>query len=145
MSSEQASGVPLRAVLLGHGGMPDGMVDAVRHITGCEQDAIVPVSNRGKSPEALSAAVSEALDGQAGIVFTDLQSGSCGFVARRLLHAMPDLVVVSGVNLPLLVDFAMNRHLPVSELVPRLLTKGRAAMGCAPSELEDHERRAATR
>lgn len=144
--SEERAAAPLRAVLLGHGGMPDGMVDAVRHITGCEEGAIVPVSNRGRSPESLAAAVSEALGGEPGIVFTDLQSGSCGFVARRMQHSAPSqLVVVSGVNLPVLVEFAMNRHLPVTELVPRLLAKGRAAMGCAPGELEDHERRAASR
>jgi mannose/fructose-specific phosphotransferase system component IIA len=146
MSSEAREGAAplLRAVLLGHGTMPDGLVDAVRHITGCEADVITPVTNRGKSPETLAAEVSAALQDGAGVVFTDLQSGSCGFVARRLLHSAPGLVVVSGVNLPVLVEFAMNRHLPVAELVPRLLAKGRAAIGCAPAELEDHERRAAS-
>jgi mannose/fructose-specific phosphotransferase system component IIA len=51
-------------------------------------------------------------------------------------------VVVSGVNLPLLIEFVMNRQLPLAELVPRLLSKGRAAMGCAPTDLESHEHRA---
>jgi len=132
----------LRGVLLGHGDMPSGMVDAVRHITGAEEDALTPVSNRGMSPDALAAEVARVLGSGAGIVFTDLPSGSCGFVARRLAQTLPGVVVVSGVNLPLLIDFVMNRALPVEELVPRLLGKGRAAIGCAPAHLENDERRA---
>lgn len=135
---------PLRAVLLGHGGMPEGIVDAVRHITGCEPDALVPISNRGMSPDSLSAAVQRVLGAGPGIIFTDLPSGSCGFVARRLTQHAAGLVVISGVNLPLLLDFAMNRTLPLEELVPRLLAKGRAAMGCAPAHLEEHADRAAS-
>ena len=132
-----------RAVLLGHGGMPEGMVDAVRHITGCEQDAIVAITNRGMSPEALIQAVQSVLGDGPGIIFTDLPSGSCGVVARRLTHNTDAIVVISGVNLPVLLDFAMNRTLPLETLVARLLSKGRAAMGCAPAHLEDHADRAA--
>jgi mannose/fructose-specific phosphotransferase system component IIA len=129
---------PLAGVLLGHGDMPAGMVDAVRHITGCEGDALVAVSNRGMSPDGLAAAVRAAVGEGPAVVFTDLQSGSCGFVARRLLQATPGLVVISGVNLPLLIEFAMNRHLAAEELVPRLLAKGRAAIGCAPAVLDEN-------
>jgi mannose PTS system EIIA component len=137
--SEQA---PLRGVLLGHGGMPDGLVDAVRHITGCETDTLIPITNRGMSPETLADAVLREVGDGPALIFTDLQSGSCGFVARRLLQAHPGLIIISAVNLPLLIEFAMNRHLPLSELVPRLLDKGRAAIRCAPAHLDDHEHRA---
>jgi mannose PTS system EIIA component len=133
---------PLRAVLLGHGTMPDGLVDAVRHITGCDTETIVPVSNTAMSPDALTARVLQAAGSGPVILFTDLQSGSCGFVARRLAQATPQMVVISGVNLPILIEFVMNRTVPLEELVPRLLTRGRAAIGCSPAGLEDDERRA---
>jgi mannose/fructose-specific phosphotransferase system component IIA len=125
----------VRAVLIGHGAMPAGLVDAVRHITGCDSNTIVPVSNRGMSPDSLAAAVREVVGAGPAIIFTDLQSGSCGFAARRVAHGCDGVVVVSAVNLPLLIDFAMNRMLPLDELVPRLLEKGRAAITCAPAEL----------
>src|ERR671924_1137625 len=96
---------PLRAVLLAHGTMPDGLVDAVRHITGCEAGAIVPVSNTAMSPDALAARVQQAAGEGPVILFTDLQSGSCGFVARRLAQTASHIVVISGVNLPMLIDF----------------------------------------
>jgi mannose/fructose-specific phosphotransferase system component IIA len=125
--------VPVRAVLLGHGGMPEGLVDAVRHITGCEPDTIVPISNRGMSPESLAEAVRDVVGDGPAIVFTDLQSGSCGFVARRLCQNCTGVAVVCAVNLPLLVDFAMNRTLPLDELVPRLLQRGRDAITAVPA------------
>jgi mannose/fructose-specific phosphotransferase system component IIA len=134
----------VRGVLLGHGAMPAGMVDAVRHITGCDADALVPLSNRGMAPDALAAAVREAAGDGPTILFTDLQSGSCGFVARRLLPERTDLAVVSGVNLPVLIDFVMHRNLPLGELVPRLLKKGRAAICCTPADMEEHGHRAAS-
>lgn len=136
---------PLRAVVLGHGDMPAGLVDAVRHITGCEPDVITPVSNRGMSPDALAAALRDALGSDAGIVFTDLQSGSCGFVARRLTQTFPGLVVISGVNLPVLLEFAMNRSLPLDDLVPRLLEAGRSSIDRSPSAPDGHEHRAVPR
>ena len=132
----------VRGVLLGHGGMPDGMVDAVRHITGCEPDALVPLSNRGMAPDTLSAEVERLIGTGDAIIFTDLPSGSCGFVARRLTQRSDCVVVISGVNLPVLIDFVMHRDLPLEELVPRLLQRGRASIGCAPASMEDHERRA---
>lgn len=132
----------VRGVLLGHGDMPSGVADAVRQITGAGEDVLVPISNRGMSPETLTEAVRSTVGDAPAIVFTDLQSGSCGFVARRLVQQQARLVVISAVNLPLLLEFVMHRHLPLEQLVPRLLQKGRAAIGCAPPELESHEHRA---
>jgi mannose/fructose-specific phosphotransferase system component IIA len=135
---------PIRAVLLGHGALAEGMMDAVRHITGCPPEAVVALTNMGRSPQALTEAVVAALGTGPAIIFTDLPSGSCGVVARRLAQHTSELVVISGVNLPVLIEFVMNRTLPLSELVPRLLTKGRAALGCAPSHFEEHADRTAS-
>jgi mannose/fructose-specific phosphotransferase system component IIA len=35
---------------------------------------------------------------------------------------------VCGVNLPILLDFVFNRHLPLDELVPRLVEKGKGSI-----------------
>jgi mannose/fructose-specific phosphotransferase system component IIA len=136
---------PAVGVLLGHGAMAAGMVDAVRQITGCDEGALMPVSNHGKSPDALTNEVRELVGTGPAVLFTDLQSGSCAFTARRLTHGAPQLVVISGVNLPVLIDFVMNRSMPLAQLIPRLLLKGRAAIGCAPAHLEGHEPDAAAR
>jgi mannose/fructose-specific phosphotransferase system component IIA len=136
-----SSSVPVRAVLLGHGDLAFGMADAVRQITGAGEEALVPLSNRGLSPDSLSQAILEQVGDQPAILFTDLHGGSCSFVARRLTQQHSGLAVISGVNLSLLLEFVMQRQLPLEELVPRLLSRGRAAIGCMPAELEANEHR----
>ncbi len=131
----------VHGIVLAHGTMAAGMVDAVRQITGLDPGALVPVSNRGLGPEALAAEVRKNVEG-ATIVFTDLQSGSCGFAARRYCADIPDLVIISGVNLPILLEFAMLRHLPLHDLVPKLLTKARSAITSSIAAAEPHEHRA---
>ncbi len=131
---------PARGILLAHGAMAEGIVDAVRQITGAGPEALVPLSNRGLSPDTLAQRVRDLVGESPTILFTDLPSGSCGFAARLLARELPDLVVISGVNLPVLLEFVMLRELPLAELVPKLLARGRAAIGCAPSGLESHDR-----
>jgi mannose/fructose-specific phosphotransferase system component IIA len=132
---------PVRGILLAHAAMAEGITDAVHHITGAGPDVLVPLSNRGLSPKALVDEVRRHVQGPT-ILFTDLPSGSCGFAARLLARELPDLVVLSGVNLPVLLEFVMLRDLPLAELVPRLLARGRAALGCAPASLENNADRA---
>ncbi len=43
--------------------------------------------------------------------------------------------VVFGVNLPILLDFVFHRDLPLEELVPRLLEKGRESVQSVPDLL----------
>jgi mannose/fructose-specific phosphotransferase system component IIA len=133
---------PAVGILLAHGAMAEGIVDAVRRITGVGPEVLMPLSNQGLSPAALADTVRAHVGSGPTLLFTDLQSGSCGFAARMLLREIPGLVVISGVNLPLLLEFVLARELPIEELVPRLLTKGRAALGCAPASLESHADRA---
>src|SRR5687767_6378072 len=132
----------VRGIVIAHGDMASGLVDAVRHIAGVTGDFLTPLSNRGLGPEALAQEVRKLASNEPTIVFTDLQSGSCGFAARRCLQGNPRLVVISGVNLPILLEFVMKRHLPLDELVPFLLKKGRAAICCSPATLETNEHRA---
>jgi mannose/fructose-specific phosphotransferase system component IIA len=138
MSETQAA----RGILLAHGDMAEGIVDAVTQITGVEPDVLVPLSNRGLAPAALAQRVRELVGRGPTILFTDLQSGSCGFAARLLAREFPDLVIISGVNLAVLLEFVTKRELPMAELVPKLLAKGRAAIGCAPAGFESHGDRA---
>jgi mannose/fructose-specific phosphotransferase system component IIA len=133
---------PLRGIVVTHGTLAEGLVDAVRQIAGTEEDVLVPMSNRGLSPETVLERVRDAAGNDPVVVFTDLQSGSCAIAGRRLCRERSDLVVITGVNLPVLLDFVLHRELPLEELVPRLLDRGRAAICCTPGDLESHADRA---
>lgn len=134
--------VPARGIVLAHGMLAEGLVDAVRQIAGAEADALTPLSNRGLSPEVLASEIRRLVGQSTAIIFTDLPSGSCSFAARRLCREQERVAVVAGVNLPILLDFVMYRRLPLEELVGRLLEKGRAAICCVPVELEGYARSA---
>jgi mannose/fructose-specific phosphotransferase system component IIA len=132
----------VRGIVIAHGDMAAGLVDAVKRIAGIGGDFLLPLSNRGLGPDALAQQVRALATDAPTIVFTDLQSGSCGFAARRCVQELPSVVVISGVNLPILLEFVMRRQLPLAELVPFLLAKGRSAINCSPVSFETNEHRA---
>lgn len=128
---------PVLGVILAHGALAMGLSDAVERIAGVGEEALLPVSNDGKSPEALRFELSELLGGGPVIIFTDLPSGSCAVTARVCCRGDGDEAVVSGVNLPILLDFVFHRDLPLEELVPRLLEKGRGSVLSSPDYSRD--------
>jgi mannose/fructose-specific phosphotransferase system component IIA len=129
--SADASPHLARGVIVTHGAMSQGLVDAVRKITGVEDGALVAVSNDGKGPDALVAEVAEiatAREGAPVVIFTDLQVGSCALAARFVCRDPGNRTVLFGTNLPMLLDFVFHRDLPLGELQERLLERGRAGI-----------------
>lgn len=123
----------VRGVVVAHAGLAGALVAAVRDIAGLDEDALRPLSNEGLAPDGIRDAIAAALgDHGPAVVFTDLREGSCGIAAQRLCVDRPDHVVVTGVNLPMLLDFAMKRHLPLEDLVHRLVDRGRGAIQALP-------------
>lgn len=118
----------IRGVVVAHGPMARAMVDAVRRIAGDAADALEPLSNEDKGPEALKEELDRAMGEGPVIVFADLQSGSCGMAALSSCREGGRRVVVCGVNLPMLLDFVFHRDLPIDELVERMLERGRASI-----------------
>jgi mannose/fructose-specific phosphotransferase system component IIA len=122
----------VRGIVLAHGSMAQGLTDAVTRIAGIDPGILIPLSNQGKSPQALEDEVMAIVNGESMILFVDLGSGSCAFTAKRCSKGDHRLPVVTGVNLPLLLDFVFSRHLPLHELIPRLVGKGREAIAASP-------------
>lgn len=121
-----------RGIVVAHGCMAKGLVDAAGKISGVEDGVLVPLSNEGKSPHALQEELDVFLAEGPAVVFTDLPSGSCALAAHLCYRTHPSQALVTGVNLPILLDFVFNRHLPMDELVPRLVSKGIGSVKSAP-------------
>lgn len=122
-----AEEAPAQGILVTHGAMSQGLVDAVVKITGVEPEALVPVSNDGKGPDALVAEVAAVAARAEGpvVIFTDLVQGSCALAARFVCRDPGNRTVLFGTNLPMLLDFVFHRTLPLEELEARLLERGR--------------------
>lgn len=121
----------VRGVLLSHGKLAEGMVDAVRKITGVDEGVLMAMSNEGQNPQALAAQVEALVGREPVVVFTDLGSGSCAFTAQLTCEDNSQRVVLCGMNLPMLLEFVFHRELSLSQLVPRLLEKGKEGIRTA--------------
>ncbi|MEE3184586.1 MAG: hypothetical protein VX310_02320 [Gemmatimonadota bacterium] len=121
----------VRGVLLSHGKLAEGLVDAVRRITDLDEDVLVAMSNEGQNPQGLADRVDVLVGSAPIVVFTDLGTGSCALTAQLTCRDQDRRAVVFGMNLPMLLEFVFHRELSLSELVPRLLTKGREGVKTA--------------
>ena len=127
-SSGNRSAPEAKGIVLTHGSMCYGMVDAVRKISGADEDALEAVSNEGQGPDQLMQMVMRAAGDGPAIIFTDLQTGSCALTARFVCRDPGNRRAIFGANLPMLLDFVFHRALPLDELVDRLLEQGRTAI-----------------
>jgi mannose/fructose-specific phosphotransferase system component IIA len=118
----------LIGVVVAHTEVAEALVGAVRAIAG-DDVGLVAVSNRGCDRAALLKRIDEAVAGRPALLFTDMVGGSCGQTAAVLARARPDLRVVTGVNLGMLVDFAFHREVPLEAAAERAVQTGRAAVG----------------
>ena len=119
----------VRGVVVGHGAMAEGLVDAVRAIAGeAAAQSLVAISNQGVGPRELQARLAEVTAEGPHVIFVDLLAGSCCSAAFASCAGAEDRHVLCGVNLPILLDFVFNRHLSIDELVPRLVERGRESI-----------------
>ena len=121
----------VRGVLLSHGKLAEGMVDAVRRITDLDEGVLTAMSNEGQSPQGLADQVDALVGNQPVVVFADLSSGSCALTAQLTCRDNGKRAVVFGMNLAMLLEFVFHRELPLAQLVPRLLQKGKEAVKTA--------------
>lgn len=124
----------VRGLIIAHSSLAAGLASAVRQIAGVSEDALQTVSNEGRGPDGLLAAVRDAVGDAPVILFTDMPSGSCAFAARKISIDRPGTGIVYGVNLPILLDFVFHRDLPLATLVGRLVEKGRGGINGAFTE-----------
>ena len=118
----------VRGILLSHGKLAEGMVDAVQRIVGVDGDVLVALSNEGQNPQGLADSVDAVLGNSPAVIFTDLCTGSCAVTAQITCRGRGRRVVVSGMNLPMLLEFVFHRMLALEDLVPRLLEKGKESV-----------------
>jgi mannose/fructose-specific phosphotransferase system component IIA len=86
------------------------------------------LSNEGLSREQLEDRIASQVKGltRGGLILTDFWGGSCHLCGIAAARGHGEIIVVTGLNLPLLLDYLHNRGaLGPRELAERLQQKGR--------------------
>ena len=129
-SNEPESGtVPTRvpALIVTHADLAQGLIHAAERVVGPVEDVTL-LSNEGLSRADLEDAIETRVTGWAhgGLLLTDFWGGSCHTCGASAARRHGEVVIVTGINLPLLLDYLHNRdRLAVGELAERLQQKGR--------------------
>lgn len=118
----------LRAVVVAHGPLAAALVNAAEEVSGI-RGVMTAVSNAGCDRDALEGRILSAIGSEPALVFVDMPSGSCLFAAMRRLTGRPDVAVVTGVNLAMLLDFVFHRGLTPAEAAARAVDVGARAVG----------------
>jgi mannose/fructose-specific phosphotransferase system component IIA len=113
------------ALLVTHADLAEALVRAAERVYGPVEE-LERLSNEGASRESLEQQIRERVARwpAGGIVFIDFWGGSC-FTCGVSATRGREVVVLTGVNLPILLDYLHNRdRYPVDELAERLMQKG---------------------
>lgn len=118
----------VRAIVAAHGSFAAGIVSAVEQITG-RGNIFIAISNSGLCLDDIQDTLARTLDETgARVIFTDLPAGSCTMAVRRLLRARPAVTMITGINLSLLLDFAMQDEVDAVAAAHAALERGKASM-----------------
>jgi PTS system N-acetylgalactosamine-specific IIA component len=126
--SEGSSAAPApRALVIGHADFAQGLISAVEQITG-RGDLLVGLSIAGMTPKQMEEEVATHLRNGVQVIFTDLPGGSATTCSRRVCGVLQGPIVVSGVNLPTLLEFVLSADNSPGD-AERAAERGRGSLG----------------
>jgi mannose/fructose-specific phosphotransferase system component IIA len=120
-----------RALLVTHGNLGAELLSTAELIVG-PQKGVSVLSNNELSSESLEDAIQTELatyGGDETVIFVDVAGGSCLCACRVAEGDEKKVKVISGVNLPMVLEFFHYRdRLPFEELAERVAAKGRGGI-----------------
>jgi len=118
------------ALLVMHGDLSAALIRAAEQVEG-PIEGVETLTNAGLSRESLEAEIARRVSSwpEGGLVLTDFWGGSCHTCGLSAARGHAELVVVTGLNLPTLLDYLHNRdRYSVVELAERLQKKGQESI-----------------
>jgi N-acetylgalactosamine PTS system EIIA component len=126
-TSDDCNDTP-RAIVAGHGELPQGLVNAVDCISGCGS-VFLALSNFGLAGSDIEGKLREkAAEHGIKVFFTDLPGGSATVAVRRMMRTDPTLVLITGANLSTLLEFVFQPDANPADAARHAAEKGRATL-----------------
>jgi mannose/fructose-specific phosphotransferase system component IIA len=118
------------ALIVMHADLAAALLRAAASVYGPVDDVEV-LSNQGLSRDQLEDEIGRRVEAwpDGGLVLTDFWGGSCHICGAAAARGRGEVVVVTGLNLPTLLDYLHNRDgFPVEALAERLRLKGQESI-----------------
>jgi mannose/fructose-specific phosphotransferase system component IIA len=118
------------ALLVMHADLAAALLRAAEQVYG-PIDGVDVLSNEGLSRQSLEEEIGRRVKSWTGggMVLTDFWGGSCHICGLAAARGRGEVVIVTGVNLPTLLDYLHNRdQYPLEDLADRLRRKGQESI-----------------
>ncbi|MEO5988716.1 MAG: hypothetical protein ABIU54_14220 [Candidatus Eisenbacteria bacterium] len=118
------------AVMVMHADLASALLRAAEKVYGPIEGVRV-LSNEGLSRMQLEDAIEGEVQGwtRGGLVLTDFWGGSCHTCGAAAMRRHGEIIILTGINLPALLDYLHNRaRMNLAELAERLQVKGRESI-----------------
>jgi PTS system mannose-specific IIA component len=118
------------ALLVMHADLSAALLRAAEQVVG-PIEGVETLSNTGLSRAELEQQIAERVERwtEGGLVFADFWGGSCHLCGASVARGRGEVVVLTGLNLPTLIDYLHNREkYGVVELAERLQKKGQESI-----------------
>ena len=117
-------------IIITHGGFAAGLQDAAQLIVGQQEDVLTFSLSEGDSIDQLEMDVESGIttlsESGSVLVLVDLFGASPFNVSLRLAQRYPEIKIVTGVSLPMLIEALMNREtMELGELADHVAQTGR--------------------
>lgn len=128
-------------LVVSHGALAEGMLDAMQMITGPQEKVLALGLKETEAPEDLIDRIREAADalddGDGVLIMVDLYGATPFNSSSRLFMASSHPIeVVTGVNLPMLVEIVMSREgVSLADLLQQAYQAGQEGIKLLPDSI----------
>jgi mannose/fructose-specific phosphotransferase system component IIA len=121
----------ITGIVVTHGNLARELVDTVSKIVG-RADCCIAISNEDLNNDSLILKIRDIMGKVSGghvILFVDYFGGSCSLNCSRAVKGYPNATVISGVNLPILLDFVTKQGtMKPEEIIEHLIKRGQESV-----------------
>jgi len=119
----------LPVIIVTHGDLASSLIKTSRIIVGKQEEVFAVELKEGDSIEELGKRMREFLNvNEEAIILTDLFGASPTNASAALLREHPNVEIVTGVNLPMLLDLLMDRSASCRDIAKRIKERGKESI-----------------
>jgi PTS system N-acetylgalactosamine-specific IIA component len=119
-------------VVSGHAEFASGLNSSIQLIAGKQENFEIVDFSEGVSSEDLQQSLQVAIEtveqGQGTVIFTDIPGGTPFNQSVILSTKKENVKVISGTNLPALLDGSFSRNLSLEDFISKVLESGKAGL-----------------